>query len=249
MKRVLPLLFALVMALSLAACGNDNAAQSSTPVTPSPTPGITEPTPTPDAGQPTESPDASGEGESDGILIAYFSRVGNTDFDENTDTNTTASVVATEDGIQGNTEVIARMIQQAVGGELFLIETADRYPVDYNETIDVGQSEGNAEARPELASTVENPDEYHTVFLGFPNWWYDMPMAVYSFLDTYDLSGKTIVPFVTSGGSGFSSALDTIAQLEPDATVTDGFSVGGGRVSSAQEDVNTWLAELGLLAE
>lgn len=247
MKRVWSFLLALVMALSLAACGNDNAAQGSTPATPSPTPEATEPTVAPDASQPAESPEASGEEEGGGILIAYFSRVGNTDFDENTDTNTTASVVATEDGLQGNTEVIARMIQQALGGDLFLIETVDKYPVSYDETIDVGQSEGSAEARPALAATVENLDEYDTIFLGFPNWWYDMPMAVYSFLDAYDLSGKTIVPFVTSGGSGFSGALDTIAELEPDATVTDGFSVGGGSATGAQEDVNTWLAELGLL--
>lgn len=247
MKRVWSFLLSLVMTLSLAGCGNDNTEQSSTPVPPSPTPEAAQPAATPDAGQPEESQEPPAGEESGGILIAYFSRVGNTAFDENTDTDTSASVVATEDGLQGNTEVIARMIQEAVGGDLFLIETVKQYPVSYDETIDVGQSEGSAEARPALATSVENMDAYQTVFLGFPNWWGDMPMAVYSFLDGYDLSGKTIVPFVTSGGSGFSGTLRTIAELEPDATVTDGFSVGGGSVNGAQEDVNIWIAELGLL--
>lgn len=74
-------------------------------------------------------------------------------------------------------------------------------------TIDVGQEEKRANARPELSSHIEDLDRYDTIFLGFPNWWGDMPMAVYSFLDEYDFSGKTIVPFVTSGGSGFSNTM------------------------------------------
>ena len=139
------------------------------------------------------------------------------------------------------------MIQKAMGGELFLIQTEETYPISYDETIDAGQQEQSADARPALAAQVENLDDYDTVFLGFPNWWGDMPMAVYSFLDEYDLSGKTIVPFVTSGGSGFSSTERTIAELEPDATVLDGLSVGDGNISGAQEDVTSWLTDLGLI--
>ena len=154
--------------------------------------------------------------------------------------------MATEDGLQGNAEVLARMIQGAVGGDLFLIETEETYPVSYDETIDVGRQEQGDNARPALVSQVENLDQYDTVFLGYPNWWGDMPMAVYSFLNEYDLSGKTIIPFVTHGGSGFSGTESAIAELEPGATVLDGLSVRDSGVADAQADVESWIAGLGL---
>lgn len=141
---------------------------------------------------------------------------------------------------------MARMIQAEVGGDLFLIETESTYPVSYDETIDVGQQEQREGARPALVSQVENLDQYDIVFLGFPNWWGDMPMAVYTFLEEYDLSGKTIVPFVTSGGSGFSGTQSTIADLEPLATVLDGLSVRDSAAANAQEDVTSWLSQLSL---
>lgn len=252
MKKALFILLSTALVLSLSACGNTPGNDDNTPAEP---PVSSAPVETPEASDPsgptesTGTPEASDpvEGGNGGVLIAYFSRVGNTDFEDDTDTNSTASVVATEDGLQGNTEVLARMIQKAMGGELFLIQTEETYPISYDETIDAGQQEQSADARPALAAQVENLDDYDTVFLGFPNWWGDMPMAVYSFLDEYDLSGKTIVPFVTSGGSGFSSTERTIAELEPDATVLDGLSVGDGNISGAQEDVTSWLTDLGLI--
>lgn len=250
MKKLLSLLLALVVALSLTACGNNAGGSTDT----SEPPAASEPTETPDASEPVETPESTepaGEetpSEQGGshILIAYFSRVGNTDFPDDTDTSSSASVVATEDGLQGNAEVLARMIQSAVGGDLFLIETEETYPVSYDETIDVGQQEQSDNARPALASQVENLDQYDTVFLGYPNWWGDMPMAVYSFLDEYDLSGKTIIPFVTHGGSGFSGTQNAIAELEPGATVLDGLSVRDSGVADAQADVESWIAGLGL---
>lgn len=252
MKKALFILLSTALVLSLAACGSTPANDDNTPAEP---PVSSAPVETPEASDPagptesTGTPEASDpvEGENGGVLIAYFSRVGNTDFEDDTDTNSTASVVATEDGLQGNTEVLARMIQEAMGGELFLIQTEETYPISYDETIDVGQQEQSADIRPALAAQVENMDDYDTVFLGFPNWWGDMPMAVYSFLDEYDLSGKTIVPFVTHGGSGFSGTERTIAELEPEATVLDGLSAGGGNVSGAREDVTSWLTGLGLI--
>ena len=252
MKKALFILLSTALVLSLTACGSKTANDDNTPAEPPVSSAPVEPPEASDPSGPTEStgtPEASDpvEGGNGGVLIAYFSRVGNTDFEDDTDTNSTASVVATEDGLQGNTEVLARMIQKAMGGELFLIQTEETYPISYDETIDAGQQEQSADARPALAAQVENLDDYDTVFLGFPNWWGDMPMAVYSFLDEYDLSGKTIVPFVTSGGSGFSSTERTIAELEPDATVLDGLSVGDGNISGAQEDVTSWLTDLGLI--
>ncbi len=94
---------------------------------------------------------------------------------------------------------------------------------------------------------LENLDSYNTIFLGFPNWWGDMPMAVYSFLDAYDLSGKTIAPFVTSGGSGFSSTIDEIESLEPEAEIQEGLSISASQAAESQDIVQDWLNSLGYL--
>lgn len=108
------------------------------------------------------------------------------------------------------------MIQQETRGELFRIETEKTYPSDYDELVDYGREEPDEDSRPTLSSHVENMDEYDVVFLGYPNWWFDMPMAVYSFLDEYDFSGKTNIPFCTHGGSGFSN---TVATFDDDEKV------------------------------
>ena len=253
MKKLLSMLLALTMALSLAACGNDagGSAGTSEPVE---TPDTSAPAESPDASDPAETPESTepageetpSEQEGSHILIAYFSRVGNTDFPDDTDTSSSASVMATEDGLQGNAEVLARMIQSAVGGDLFLIETEETYPVSYDETIDVGRQEQGDNARPALVSQVENLDQYDTVFLGYPNWWGDMPMAVYSFLNEYDLSGKTIIPFNVHNSSRFSRTIETIQELEPNATVIeDGFTISEQNVPEAADDVASWLQEIG----
>lgn len=143
--------------------------------------------------------------------------------------------------------MVARMIQDATGAELFSIRTEESYPDNYEDTVDQGQEEQAENARPRLTGQIENLDQYDTVFLGFPNWWGDMPMAVYSFLEEYDLSGKTIVPFVTSGGSGFSGTVSEIETLEPDAEIQEGLSIGGSSVQDARSDVESWLRELGYM--
>ena len=104
-------------------------------------------------------------------------------------------------------------------------------------------------ARPEFADGNLNLTAYDRIFLGFPNWWYDMPMPIYSFLEEYDFSGKTIIPFVTSGGSGFSSAISTIEEMESGATVIEGISIGARSATGAQADVEAWLTDLGYLSE
>ena len=139
------------------------------------------------------------------------------------------------------------MIREATGGELFSIVTVDKYPADYNATVDQGQRENQAKARPKLATHIGNLAAYDTIFLGFPNWWYDMPMAVYSFLDEYDLSGKTIIPFSTSGGSGFSDAINSIQRAEPNATVLKGLTIRDSSAVNAKADVAAWLREVGVV--
>lgn len=133
-----------------------------------------------------------------------------------------------------------------VGGDLFSIRTSVVYPADGGELIDYAAQEQEENARPELTPHIENLDGYDTIFIGYPNWWADLPMAVYSFFDEYDFSGKTIIPFNVHNGSRFSRTIQTIQELEPDATVVeDGFTVSEQTVAEAAEDVAAWLEGLG----
>ena len=157
-----------------------------------------------------------------------------------------SSVLITYFSWSGNTEQVAQIIQQETGGDLFEIAPATPYTDDYNELLNIAQQEQSDNARPELAGQVENWEQYDTIFVGYPNWWSDAPMAVYTFLDEVDLSGKTVIPFVTSGGSGFSNTISTIQQMEPQATVQEGLSISGSSATGAQQQVESWLSELGL---
>ena len=110
----------------------------------------------------------------------------------------------------GNTETVANFINEAVGGDIVKLETEVPYPSDYDELVDYAQEEQRRNARPTLKTRIDNIDEYDTIFLGYPNWWQDCPMPIYTFLDEYDLSGKKIAPFITHGGSGLSGTPDNI---------------------------------------
>ena len=180
------------------------------------------------------------------LLVAYFSYAENAALPDDVDASASASIQPWNSALTGNTGVVADMIAQATGADLFSIRTVEQYPDTYDATIDQGQQEQSEGARPELATHLENLDSYDTIFLGFPNWWGDMPMAVYTFLDEVDLSGKTVIPFVTSGGSGFSNTISTIQEMEPQATVQEGLSIGASSATGAQQQVESWLSELGL---
>ena len=145
----------------------------------------------------------------------------------------------------GNTENVANFIHQAVGGNIVKLETEEQYTDNYNELLDIAQEEKNENARPALSTKIDNMDEYDTIFLGYPIWWGDMPMVIYTFLDEYDLSGKTIAPFVTSGGSGLSGTPSNIADEEPNANVTEGLSIRDTNSADLQSEVNSWLSEIG----
>ena len=145
----------------------------------------------------------------------------------------------------GNTENVANFIHEEVGGDIVKLEPVNAYTEDYDTLLDVAQEEQQSNARPELTTTIDNIDEYDTIFLGYPIWWGDCPMAIYTFLDKYDLSGKTIAPFCTSGGSGLSGTPRSIQSEEPNATVTEGLSVSDSRSSNSQSAVQSWLSEIG----
>ena len=145
----------------------------------------------------------------------------------------------------GNTETVANIIHDNVGGDIVKLETTEAYPSDYDELVDYAQQEQQEDARPELSTVIENIEQYDTIFLGYPNWWGDMPMAIYTFLDTYDLSGKTIAPFITHGGSGLSGTPENIQEEELNASVTEGLALDGDEASESSEDVVEWLNSLG----
>ena len=169
------------------------------------------------------------------ILVAYFSLAGE----------------QYEVGVieKGNTEIIAEMIADATGADTFKIESTEEYPTTYDGLLDISRKE--EEDPPEIASTVDNMDEYDTVFLGYPIWWGDTPTIIKVFLQSYDFSGKTIIPFCTHGGSGLAGTDGTIGELCPDSTIGEGLAIRGSTAQndrdSAKESVTEWLSDNGYI--
>lgn len=159
----------------------------------------------------------------------------------NASETSTATEVIVYFSWSGNTEAVALEIQDQTGADIFRIVPEEPYTDDYDTLLDIAREEQKNNARPEITGSIENFDSYEVVYLGFPNWWGDMPMILYSFLDEYDLSGKTVVPFVTSGGSGFSDTIRTIENMEPDAKVLEGLSLGSSQAANSGSAVTDWL--------
>ena len=153
--------------------------------------------------------------DNENILIAYFSVPENVDTD-GIDANSGASIVVKNKDVLGNMQYMAMTIQEAIGGELFRIETKEKYPLEHETLVNQAKEEQNEEVRPELATHIENVEQYDIIFLGYPNWWGDMPQPLYTFLEEYDFSGKTIIPFNSHGGSGFSNTIEEIKEIEND---------------------------------
>ena len=146
----------------------------------------------------------------------------------------------------GTTRTVANAISERTGGDLFEIAVQDGYSNVYTES----NREIRKDERPALKDTVEHMDEYDIVFVGYPNWNADLPMPLYTFLEEYDFSGKTIIPFNTHGGSGFSRTVQTISELQPNATVrSDGLSISRNDVEGAESEVVNWVQSLNLAAE
>lgn len=149
----------------------------------------------------------------------------------------------------GNTENIAKEIRRQTGADLFEITLTDPYSSDYNTVLDEAQRDQKEQARPELASHVENMEKYDTVLLGYPNWWASIPMPIASFLEEYDFTGKTIVPFCSHGGGRFGQSLTAITKLAPDAAMGEGLSVHYSGGSTLNDDVRAWLELNGVKAK
>ncbi len=231
MKKITALIIAFVMIISLAGCGAGNGSEP--------------------AGEATSDADGSGvtqAGGSDGtqpagtegkkILTVYFSSA-------NTAAVDAVSSATPSVKNMGSTEYIAVYINSKVGGDIAKITPVKDYPESYNGTLDAAKAERDGDERPEFRNLDVSPEDYDVIFVGYPMWWYTLPMIMYTFFDTYDFSGKTIIPFNTHEGSGDGGTYNEIREFEPDATVYDGLAVRGGSAEKSDEDIDKWLAGLG----
>ncbi|GHT70636.1 flavodoxin [Spirochaetia bacterium] len=187
---------------------------------------------------------AQGQNTTRKILVVYFSNAENTD---GTDAVSGASVQIVSGRKVGNVQMVAEIIQRTTGGDLFPIQTQNPYPKTHKELLDYAEREKETNTRPILSTHVRNMAEYDTIFLGYPIWWYTLPLAVSSFLEEYNLSGKTIIPFCVHGGSGWANTIEIITKLEPQAVIKDGFTVSRNTVARSERDVTAWLRRLGMV--
>lgn len=176
------------------------------------------------------------------VLIVYFTSPET----DGVDTSSGASRLVSNGKLYGSTEFVATLISEETGGDLFQIKTVHTYPGAHKGLIDAAKKEVESKARPKLATHIKNLSDYDVVFIGFPNWWYDMPMALYSFFDEYDFTGKTLIPFCTHGGSRFSQAEKTIATLEKGAKMQKGLTISRNNISDSGESISKWLRDMGM---
>lgn len=165
-------------------------------------------------------------------IIVYFSRKG-----ENYVSGTIKKLAV------GNTEVAANILRKLTGAEIFKMQPVQEYSKDYNECIAQAQADQRRNARPELKAYPESLDAYDTVYLGYPNYWGTMPMAVFTFLERYDFTGKTIFPFCTHEGSGMGNSEADIKRLCEAAEVKKGLALRGGSIQYSEPEIEKWLKE------
>lgn len=167
------------------------------------------------------------------ILIAFYSRAGENYFGG-----------AYRRISVGNTEKAAKMLAEITGGELYKIEQAQPYSEDYQTCIAAAKADLQKKACPEVLDLPDALDAYDEIYLGYPNYWGTMPMAVYTFLENYDFTGKTIHPFCTHEGSGLSHTVQDIQRAAPDAVVTKGLAIHGSSVDGAKAALEKWVREV-----
>lgn len=167
------------------------------------------------------------------ILIAFYSRAGENYFGS-----------AYRKISVGNTEKAALMLAELTGGELYKIEQANPYSDNYKTCIAEAKADLQAKARPEVLNLPESLDGYDEIYLGYPNYWGTMPMAVYTFLEHYDLTGKTVHPFCTHERSGLSGTVRDIQKAAAGAVVTKGLAIHGSDVNDAKGALENWVKEV-----
>ena len=164
-------------------------------------------------------------------IVIYFSRTGE---------NYSVGVIK-----EGNTAKVAKVVAAMTGSDIFEVKEADKYPVNYNECIARAKKEVQTKARPAFLGTAPDLSKYDTIYLGYPNWWGDVPMVVYTLLEKAKVDSKTILPFCTHEGSGLGSCVKDVKKAYPKANVLQGFSMYGHDVRTGKERVEKWLKKLG----
>ncbi|MDG2960304.1 flavodoxin [Bisgaard Taxon 10/6] len=181
-------------------------------------------------------------------LILYFSQPENVALNQEVDGVSGASALLRNNQVLGSNQYIAQIIQQQTGGDLLRIETVQPYPAEHQPLLDFAQEEQRQNIRPKL-KTLPDLSGYDTVFVGYPIWWYQMPMPLYSLFEQVDFSGKTVIPFTVHGGSRFSNSLKEIKRLQPNAKlITKGLAISRDDVNeqSTVEKTVEWVKMLGL---
>ena len=249
MRRWMAAALAALMVLSLAACaGNQQEEQSasaeateqsqSASVQEEEEPASTEQQPE----EPASSTEQPSDAQESGVLVAYFSWADNAVIDGEVDAVASPSVTA-----PGNVQQLAQWVSERTGGDLFSIQVTEPYSSDWDACLERANQERAEDARPELTASVEQLERYDTVFLGYPNWWYGVPMALLSFLEENDLSDKQVYLFCSHGTGGLASSVEQIDEALPDSTALSEniFDVYEEDASSSQQDILAWLEELG----
>ena len=247
MKKFLSLVLAATLLLLIPGCqsGGEAAAPSpaeppdSMPETPAESAAPTESAAPAESGDAPPSP-APAQGSN--VLIAYFSWAENAVLEGDVDAVTSPSVLA-----PGNVQQLAGWVQEETGGDLFSIQVTDPYPSDWDACLERANQERGDDARPALVRRVENLDQYDVVFLGYPNWWYGVPMALLTFLEENDLSGKQVYLFCSRGTGGLARSVEILTAAAPEARFSDNvFDCYEEDAASSQEEIQSWVAELGL---
>ena len=242
MRRWMAAALAALMVLSLAACaGNQQEERSasaeateqsqSASVQEEEEPASTE-----------QQPEEPSNAQESGVLVAYFSWADNAVIEGEVDAVASPSVTA-----PGNVQQLAQWVSERTGGDLFSIQVTEPYSSDWDACLERANQERAEDARPELTASVEQLERYDTVFLGYPNWWYGVPMALLSFLEENDLSDKQVYLFCSHGTGGLASSVEQIDEALPDSTALSEnvFDVYEEDASSSQQDILAWLEELG----
>ena len=231
MKRWISFFMILTILCSLAACTNGE--EETEPVSQAADPGETET-------ETAEETDTETGEQGSSVLVAYFSWADNAVLDGEVDAVASPSVTP-----PGNVQQLAGWVQEATGGDLFSIRVTDPYPSDWDDCLSRANEERGEDARPELVENVENLDQYDVVFLGYPNWWYGVPMPLLSFLEANDLSGKQVYLFCSHGTGGLAGSVNIITEAAPDAHISDDiFDCYEEDAAGSQADIQSWVENL-----
>ena len=235
MKKLIVWMFVFIMMVSLTACGNSDRAESTNHSLEESVASLQE------ESSDVEQSEGRVEHDSQTVLVAYFSWADNAAVEGEVDAVSSPSVTK-----PGNVEQLALWVQERTGGELFSIRVTEPYPSDWDECLERANEEKADGARPELAQSVENMEDYDVIFLGYPNWWYSCPTAILSFLEEYDLSGKQIYLFCSHGTGGLASSVEDIRAAIPNGSISEHvFDVYEEDAASSKQDIEIWLEELG----